>query len=305
MKNSNDITKGEQFKKFLKERMLIEKGLVEVNAIKKLLAMYELEVQQKGDENCFEPSTKEEWNKQELLDEAKKRYPVGTAYKHLNSEYTPKIEFLVATESDYHFDSAGYFQNAIWGSGLNKYYGVVYHDGKWAEILKPKFTTEDGVGIYEDMKTYAVAKGDLDIDNSEIYEGTSPCFKYFYHKKNALAYIKKHKEKTLEDYEDILLNDKNLILIDDTVAFKGYFYKYLKEGEPKLYYTKILQLIADDLNEEWVANLSDGNQVRYYIQGDKKIGVVWGVFYQGVTYFKTNELAIKARDILGQNKIFI
>ena len=72
------------------------------------------------------------------------------------------------------------------------------HSDFWEliEEEKPlKFITEDGVSIYGDMKTYAVAKGDLDIDNPEIYGGNSASLKYFYHKENALAYIEKNKEK--------------------------------------------------------------------------------------------------------------
>ncbi len=242
--------------------------------------------------NCFELTTKAEWNKQELLDKAKRDYPVGTIIKtkygiHKVLENKP---FVCPRE-----DSIIQIKTDRFSHGTNIY----STKNGWAEILPLKFTTEDGVGIYGDMKTYAVAKGDLDIDNSEIYGGTSPCFKYFYHKENALAYIEKLKEKTLKDYEDILLNDKNLILIDDTAAFKGYFYKYLKEGEPKLYYTKILQLIADDLNDGWVADFSNYED-KWFIKGG---GSDWVTQHNyGAVPFKTRELSKKARVILG-NKV--
>ena len=239
-------------------------------------------------------------SKQELLDEAKKRYPVGTVYKHLNSEYTPKIDFLVADKSDYHFHSAGYFQNAIWGSGLDKYYGVVYHEGKWAEILPLKFTTEDGVSIYGDMKTYLVHSNDDDLQFSHsIWKGNSVGNgnKYFYHKENALAYIEKHKEKTLKDYENMLFKSENNSLV--VFSLKGsYFsvYSWIRDNEPKLYYTKILQLIADDLNGG--RYIHERGQVSLHINKEGGVNLHMGDD-EGCVYFKSNELAQRAINILG------
>ncbi len=246
----------------------------------------------KHNHNCFELSTKEEWDKQELLDKAKRDYPVGTIIKtrygiHKVLENKP---FVCPRE-----DSIIQIKTDRFSHGTNIY----STKNGWAEILPLKFTTEDGVDIYGDMKTYMVYSN-LTISNGNMNnEGTNSTIKYFYHQENALAYIGKHKEKTLKDYEDILLNDKNLILIDDTVAFKGYFYKYLKEGEPKLYYTKILQLIADDLNDGWVADFSNYED-KWFIKGG---GSDWVTQHNyGAVPFKTRELSKKARVILG-NKV--
>ena len=216
---------------------------------------------------------------QELLDEAKRRYPIGTVYKHFNSEYTTNSpDMLTVSEMDHHFS----FGASIWVTS-EEYNGIVYEDGEWAEILPLKFTTEDGVDIYGDMKTYAVAKGDLDVDNPEIYGGNSTSFKYFYHKENALAYIKKHREKSLEDYESSL-----------SLSVWGWF----KIHEPKLYYIKILQLIADHLNDGWVADFSKGG-TKWFI---KEVDSDWTILHNyGAVYFKSKELSEKARAILGNN----
>ena len=181
----------------------------------------------------------DESGKQELLDEAKRRYPIGTVYKHFNSEYTIPL----------------------------------------------KFTTEDGVGIYGDMKTYLVHPNDSgDIrfwhrswDGDSKGDGN----KYFYHKENALAYIKKHKEKTLEDYENSL-----------SLSVWNWF----KPHELKLYYTKILQLIADDLNDG--RYIHERGQVSLHINKEGGVNLHMGDD-EGCVYFKSNELAQRAINILG------
>ena len=232
---------------------------------------------------------------QELIDEAKRRYPIGTVYKHFNSEYTINSpDMLTVSAMNHHFS----FGTSIWVTS-EAYNGVVYTDGEWAEILPLKFTTEDGVSIYGDMKTYLVHPNDSgDIrfwhcswDGGSKGDGN----KYFYHKENALAYIKKHKEKTLEDYEQMLFKK------DDSMTFSpksAYFtvYGWIKDNEPKLYYTKILQLIADDLNDGRYIHII-GN-ISYHLSNAHRVNVHYGGD-EGAVYFKSNKLAIKARDILG------
>ena len=222
---------------------------------------------------------------QELLDEAKKRYPVGTVYKHFNSEYTiTNPDMLTVSEMDHHFEGNTSFGTSIWVMS-GAYNGVVYTDGKWAEILPLKFTTEDGVGIYGDMKTYLVHPNDSgDIrfwhcswDGDSKGDGN----KYFYHKENALAYIEKHREKTLEDYE----NSLGLSV-----------WNWFKPHELKLYYTKILQLIADDLNDG--RYIHERGRVSFHINKEGGVNLHMGDD-EGCVYFKSKELAEKARDILG------
>ncbi len=244
----------------------------------------------------FELSNKKEYDKQELLDKAKRDYPVGTIIKtiygiHKVLENKP---FVCPRE-----DSIIQIKTDRFSHGTNIY---TIEDG-WAEILPLKFTTEDGVSIYGDMKTYLVHSNDDDIQFSHsIWKGNSVGNgnKYFYHKENALAYIEKHKEKSLEDYENMILRTN----IDSINAREVcWFYHTLKGKEPKLYYTKILQLIADDLNDGWIADFNDGNQYKYSLR--EVGGECLVIFNLGTVYFKTRELAEKARVILGDNVKFL
>ena len=237
---------------------------------------------------------------QELIDEAKRRYPIGTVYKHFNNEYTINSpDMLTVSKMDHHFEGLTRFGISIWVRS-EEYNGVVYHDGEWAEIIPIKFTTEDGVNIYGDMKTYLVHPNDSgDIrfwhcswDGGSKGDGN----KYFYHKENALAYIKKHKEKTLEDYEQMLFKK------DDSMTFSpksAYFsvYGWIKDNEPKLYYTKILQLIADDLNDGWEPDFT--NYDEKWCVAIKDIVHYVNLQIHGIVYFKESKLAQKAKDILG------
>ena len=127
---------------------------------------------------------------QELLDKAIRDYPAGTVFKSLFGK--------ICTVKNKPCYSIGEHSSIIIDG---KY---VYKDGRWAEVLPLKFITEDGVSIYGDMKTYAICKEELILDLPCVYGGNSPALIYFYHKENALAYIEKHKEKTLEDYENSL-----------------------------------------------------------------------------------------------------
>ena len=181
---------------------------------------------------------------QELLDKAKRDYPIGTVF--INKYGVQKV-----------LDDEPFIGRVTAGIILiitDKFPGggIIYtpEDG-WAEILHLKFTTEDGVDIYGDMKTYLVHSNDSDdiCFSHGIWDGNSmfKSYKYFYYKENAFAYIEKHKEKTLEDYENILFENDNSMTFSPKSAYFS-VYGWIKDNEPKLYYTKILQLIADDLH---------------------------------------------------------
>ena len=250
----------------------------------------------------FELTTKAEWDKQELLDEAKRNYPVGTTFEswYQKGKYNtiPKNSTL-RWESNVIIVATDEFPLGM---------ATLYKDGKWAEILPLKFTTKDGVDIYGDMKTYLVRPNDSDITSCHgLWKGDSKakCDKYFYHKENALAYIEKHKEKTLDDYENILLRAN----VDSINAREVcWFYHTLKGKEPKLYYTNILQLIADDLNDGWVADSCNQQQDKYYfVKHCKKHTIEKCAVYlhQGAVLFKSIKLIEKAKDILGEKIKYI
>lgn len=121
---------------------------------------------------------------------------------------------------------------------------------------------------------------------------------------NNPRYFEFAKEKTLEDYENILLNDSNLdsfpITINDD---KGYYthverkdvYKILKSHEPKLYWLKTLQLIANDLNGDWKPDWRNNIQIKWVFKlqyGVLKVDY-WHTANYGIVAFKSKELAEK------------
>ena len=229
---------------------------------------------------------------QELLDKAREDYPIGTMF---NSKYG--IQKVLGDNPFMGIPGTIQINTDRFTGGATIY---TPEDG-WAEILPLKFTTEDGVDIYGGMKTYLVHPNDSgDIrfwhcpwDGGSKNKGN----KYFYHKENALAYIEKHKEKTLDDYENILFERGNSMICSSGVVYPS-MYGWLKYNEPKLYYTKILQLIADDLNDGWKPNFIDSDE-KWIIQEDIIDWTIWRNY--GSIPFKTKELAEKARAILGYN----
>jgi len=95
-------------------------------------------------------------------------------------------------------------------------------------------------------------------------------------------WLKPKKQKTLEDYEE---------------EFQGRDYEFatkLKDFYPKLYYSQILQMIADDICEEeqdriwWLNNYELTCRNANY--GDYPLGAV---------FFDTEEHALQAEKIMG------
>ena len=214
----------------------------------------------------------------ELLDKAKRDYPVGTMIDSRNG--------IQEVLGDNPFVGIGIEGSIQVNTDKFPGGGTIYTpENGWSKILHLKFTTEDGVNIYGDMKTYLVHSNDSDdiCFSHGIWDGNSMFknYKYFYHKENALAYIKKNKEKTLEDYE------KSLSLS---------VWNWFKPHELKLYYTKVLQLIADDLHEERYTHIHMNTS--YNLNSAYGVNVHCG-YDEGCVYFKSSELAEKARDIMG------
>ena len=93
----------------------------------------------KNGNNCFKPSTKRAFEKQEILEKAKKDYPVGTRFRSLiNPE-----ELQEVTEATYSIET-------IFGNGdvyatvrTDKHFGggCLFYEGRWAEII-PKSLSE-------------------------------------------------------------------------------------------------------------------------------------------------------------------
>lgn len=94
-------------------------------------------------------------DKEALLEEAKRRYPIGTKYRHIESftEYvSDKIPYVYQESNSYDFCIA---------AGKNK--GLVYGDGKWAEIIsKPEETSKSMENFYVKVNSQKQANNMLD-----------------------------------------------------------------------------------------------------------------------------------------------
>jgi hypothetical protein len=118
----------------------------------------------------------------------------------------------------------------------------------------------------------------------------------------------KCEEKTLTDYENELIDCSGSKMINGSFIFNRDFYRHLKEREPRLYYAKILQLIADDSNRDWEALFDAPFNQKYYIfnkSGGKKCVTYAFGENRGNVYFKSEELAQKAIDIMGDKLDYI
>jgi len=287
--------------------------------------------------NYFQVSTKKEYEKQQLLEEAKKKYPIGTMVKCLMDSEIFEIK-------NYNCDSAysALEHGDIWFNGGDV---RVYNNNKWAEIVKPLFTTKDGKDIYdEETYLYACPSEDHNIyfpwenfehrkyrvrllntkkwnffstketrekwineqysvlfitkDNEKIRKGQSyylinssfdiikkgpkdsqygspyPC-KAFSSIEAAQKYVSSFIDKTLIDYEKELYDMSKKFI-------------WIKACEPKLFYYKILNMIAEDLGR--------GN---FYIFKNKIVMALASEPEITAIGFKTRATAERAKEILG------
>lgn len=187
----------------------------------------------------FDVCTELEYQQQELAREAKKRYPIGTIYIDIETGGTHRIE-----TGSFRTDAGEGSQFSESGKGyLNKC-------GVWAKIIKPMLTTTDGVDIYEgdtfwgvSKNTYVMNNYSADIDTIHNFTSRSICFVYFKSEEIALKWIYDNKPKTLRTYE-------NRLKYSDANLYGHNPYVWLKNSEPRLYWTKILKMVRDDLNKE-------------------------------------------------------
>lgn len=182
----------------------------------------------------YTPSTKEEYDKQEelqqLMDEAQKRYPVGT-----------------------------------------------------------KLSKDCAVTLHPNNKTYLVYPN----KRVEVYIGDD---KYYVTKVYGLDWQPEYKEpvKDLKFYE---------------VKYSNTFHLILKKVHPNLYYQLILQNIADDLNGDWKVDWSvknSNNKYYIYINHNGSFNIDFhNALNHGEIFFKSEELAQQAIDIMGVDKLKI
>jgi hypothetical protein len=205
--------------------------------------------------NSLVLSTKEAFDQQELIKYAKLNYPVGTKYRVAHLLNTTDVICTISNS-----DSIGMLNNSVIEDDAtaikhaHNYTAIIYSSSieRWAKRFL--FTTEDNVDIFEDETYYLITFNsiyDMQMNLNDWKKVKITDHKIFSTRKLAQQYLDSLKVKTLNDYENILL-----------IASSPLF-KLLKKTEPKLYWTKVLQLIADDLNGEW--EYIKGNTHYYYI----------------------------------------
>jgi len=261
----------------------------------------------------FKPSTKEAYEEQirnELLEEAKKRYPKGTRFKDCNAYCTSKkVDIVNTLKINPLIDKIGIYSDPynIYGA---KY---VYFDGEWAEIIKPIFKTEDGVDVYEGDTVYYSYKTNLCCCRAIITENFSTTYNVknmvlFSTKEATEEYIEQNKPKDLKYYEDKLLH--NIEYLDNScfgtnfknISYtKGSFYGSMKFNEPKLYWIKVMNLIAEDVNKKYESSKDYrfeiySNDYSSYKTTSSYINQKWGF-----AIFNSKEACQEAIDILGDN----
>jgi len=236
---------------------------------------------------CFKPSTKEAFERQELLEEAKKRYPVGTKFilAHLSPRF--KETAIIKDCETLRFETPNRFTIVTGTNNSDFLSKCVYYDGKWAS--RYLFTSDDGEDIYESDRVWIVFKNSKTIDRyavivNNLSDVSHIGCKRFSTKEAAEAYVGSLKEKTLQDYESELL-------IHDA-------WVWMFKNEPKLYWIRVLQLIADDictLNERyWVIEYDES--ASDYVTDNYK-----GYPQSSCVKFDTGENVDKAIKIMGDN----
>jgi len=209
--------------------------------------------------NCFEPATEEEfneYNKLAIIEEAKKLFPIGSKVSNVNLNRGCK--FTITGNNFKWSGSEILIYNDSTLDGCS--YTVRNLSGIWAKIIKPILITEDGAEIYDGDHYYTLdmIQG-LGASISIINDSVIPYVagrKYFNSRKAANEWVVNHFNKSLSVYENSLF-EKNLPIksvVDgiEVVSSRALFYNIMKHREPKLYWNKVMQLIADDLNGDWV-----------------------------------------------------
>jgi len=129
----------------------------------------------------FKPSTKKAYDEQMLLQEIKKKYPVGTKFYPAHVKNTKKEgAYCVITNDKFRIE----FNNDIYAltdenlaysfdkkDGNNSYNRVVFSDGKYAEIL-PEIKKWDVNTYIVMLKNEFNGRGSGDVTKGKIYEIT-------------------------------------------------------------------------------------------------------------------------------------
>ena len=249
-------------------------------------------------EGYFQITTKEKFEEQELIRDA-----IFKGYdkcpKYLN--YPWQKHYGIQKPN---WNKRGFYYA---DNKLNYNNVTIYNKGEWAEI--PYFiTTDDGVDKFLDEDFWAVSKNDFSfivqmVKNNPEYGITyfkRSDFMYFSTEELVHKYIKENKVKSLKDYENILNFDETVV--DTDLSNEAWeMYGWLKRNEPKLYWSKVLQIIADNVNE-----YGGGNYFINYNFYDKDYSInSFSTIALCDVKFDSIETARKAIEIMGDKLDFI
>jgi hypothetical protein len=172
----------------------------------------------------------------------------------------------------------------------------------YPEFWKEVFKVADGFVTKDDI-LYTIISN---TDTVKIYEITN-YFGQVYNnsnlyskKENAEAKLKELAGKNLKYYTDKTEKRLGRVLTDNQLTtFQGYF--------KKQYWLLVLEEIAKDLNQDWIADWSTPNQTKYCIkkQYDNYSTDVWTTWQYGVTVFKSKQIAQKAIEIMSDKLDYI
>ena len=156
-------------------------------------------------------------DKDKLIEEAKRRFPIGTKFICKNTLTEATIKFCIFKTSS-GVDDIGI--NEIDSNGdyavTNSAYHCIYYRGKWAEIIpekkKPIFTTEDGVDVFEGDSYYFISYFGSVVPSEAHVTNLTDGTKRFSTQQAAQDWIEKQKPALLE--ADLIKEAKERGLID-------------------------------------------------------------------------------------------
>jgi len=218
-------------------------------------------------------------SKQELLAEAKKKFPIGTIY------LSPLGNFKRVVVGNSHITSNGDVADGGY---------IIYNKDKdkWATPILPLFKSVDGVDVYEGDEYWFIQtkiyidreKGIHSLEPWEIFHSSKGVYtgntdiKRFSERSEAEAWLEDNKpEKTLADYELPLLTHTTPLYVE------------MKVKEPKLYWYKVMLLIQEDLGKG-----------EYFVLKCQTVEM-YDAKFSGITDigFKSSEIAWKVIELMG------
>ena len=139
--------------------------------------------------------------KQLLLEEAKRRYPIGTRVRPMLSTESITINTTV-------YDNVG-ITDILYVDKTHIINMRVYNNGIWAEIVKPVFTTVDGVNIYKGEYYYFISDNAIEkacaAGSTDSYDNST---KRFHNRTKAEEYLKEHQIKRYKFYGEMLTKEE-------------------------------------------------------------------------------------------------